>query len=84
MVKTWEKLVIAQTLSGHLNHITSVLRPAAVTVAWQKSSRRLIFGYPVHSKGGAEGHPHARKAVVDRHSIRSLNQHHWRIIDETW
>ena len=26
MVKTWRKPVIAQTLSGHLNRITSVLR----------------------------------------------------------
>ena len=53
MVKTWGKPVIAQTSSGDLNRITSVLRPAGVTVERQKSGRRLIFGYPVHSKGGA-------------------------------
>ena len=67
MVKTWGKPVIAQTSSGHMNHITSVLRPAGVTVERQKSGRRLIFGYPAHPKGGAEGRPHARGAVVERH-----------------
>ena len=85
MVKTWGKPVIAQTSSGDLNRITSVLRPAGVTVERQKSGRRLIFGYPVHSKGGgAERRRHARGARVERHVHPSLNEHHWRIIDETW
>ena len=83
-MKTLEKPVIAQTSSGDLNHIISVLRPAGVTVERQKSGRRLIFGYPVHSKGGAEGRRHARGVRVERHVHPSLSEQHWRIIDETW
>ena len=84
MVKTWKKPAIAQTLSGHLNHITSALQRAGIAVERQKSGRRLIFGYLAHPKGGAEGRPHARGARVERHVHPCLNDHHWRTINETW